>query len=226
MFRLTVRTIYDRFCVRKFATYKQGHSPFPDTREYFYFVNHQGQLFLDDTRVKNFITSFKDEKFLSLLFSRMKMNNTERWKQDFPFLYICAGENNYIRCDDLPIVFTQIYTKTGNELSLVDLQSLVQFDSNTDYFLSYGSYKGRLRVKFNPSSLCMHPDNGRLYHSGPERVGGVGLIKSALADELSSFFVYKADNKSPTHFKNNSTGELIPLTNEILPLISQLSNCV
>ncbi|XP_077019412.1 UPF0598 protein C8orf82 homolog [Tamandua tetradactyla] len=39
--------------------YTQGQSPEPRTREYFYFVDHQGQLFLDDTKVKNFTTCFK-----------------------------------------------------------------------------------------------------------------------------------------------------------------------
>ena len=43
------RLIFRNVCIyglsiRNFATYKQGYSPFPDTREYFYFVNHQGQV--------------------------------------------------------------------------------------------------------------------------------------------------------------------------------------
>ena len=150
------------------------------------------------------------------------MNTTPRWQSDFPFLYICAGENNYIRCDDLPIVFTHLYTQNSTELSAVDVQDLQQFDTNSEYFLSYGSYKGRLRVKFEPSSLCMHPGNGRLYHVGPPRAGGVGLVRSLLADELSKFFVFgNENNKSPTHFKVN--GESVALTQEILPLISEFS---
>ena len=155
------------------------------------------------------------------------MNASTRWQKDFPFLYICAGENNYIRCDDLPIVFTQLYTQIGSELSIIDIQDLQQFDTNSDYFLSYGSYKGRLRVKFEPSSLCMHPVNGRLYHIGPHRVGGVGLIRSMLADELSKFFVFGTDdNKCPTHFRVNiAAGESVALKQEILPLISEFS-CV
>ena len=116
--------------------------------------------------------------------------------------------------------------KTTDELLLVDLENIIEFDLQTEYFLSYGSYKGRLRVKFDPSSLCMHPENGRLYHSGPDRVGGVGLIKSSLADELSSFFLYQSTDKSPTHFKPNSTDESITLTNRILPLISKFSYSV
>uniref|UniRef100_A0A9L0J3E7 Leucine rich repeat containing 24 n=1 Tax=Equus asinus TaxID=9793 RepID=A0A9L0J3E7_EQUAS len=40
--------------------YTQGQSPEPRTREYFYYVDHQGQLFLDDSKMKNFTTCFKE----------------------------------------------------------------------------------------------------------------------------------------------------------------------
>ncbi|KAH1177441.1 hypothetical protein KIL84_011143 [Mauremys mutica] len=43
------------------AAYTQGQSPSPRAREYFYYIDHQGQLFLDDAKVKNFITCFKAE---------------------------------------------------------------------------------------------------------------------------------------------------------------------
>uniref|UniRef100_A0A8D2AK07 Chromosome 8 open reading frame 82 n=1 Tax=Sciurus vulgaris TaxID=55149 RepID=A0A8D2AK07_SCIVU len=41
------------------VSYTQGQIPEPRTREYFYYVDHQGQLFLDDSKMKNFITCFK-----------------------------------------------------------------------------------------------------------------------------------------------------------------------
>uniref|UniRef100_A0ABI7VSJ7 Uncharacterized protein n=1 Tax=Felis catus TaxID=9685 RepID=A0ABI7VSJ7_FELCA len=41
------------------VSYTQGQTPEPQTREYFYYVDHQGQLFLDDSKMKNFITCFK-----------------------------------------------------------------------------------------------------------------------------------------------------------------------
>ncbi|XP_053710165.1 UPF0598 protein C8orf82 homolog isoform X2 [Synchiropus splendidus] len=43
------------------VAYVQGQSPEPKVREYFYYVDHQGQLFLDDTKVKNFVTCFKGQ---------------------------------------------------------------------------------------------------------------------------------------------------------------------
>lgn len=30
---------------------------------------------------------------------------------DFPFLSICGVERNYVRCDDLPVVFTKVIQK-------------------------------------------------------------------------------------------------------------------
>ena len=56
-----------------------------------------------------------------------------------------------------------------------------------------------LTVPFQPSKLCMLPDGGRVYHAGLERLGGVGLVKSSLAIELSRFFLYEpgADESSP-----------------------------
>ena len=70
------------------ASYVQGQSVSPRTREYFYYIDHQGQvsfcalhekkfcnftfldnfqLFLDDVRVKNFITCFKGKRYTSFL---------------------------------------------------------------------------------------------------------------------------------------------------------------
>lgn len=48
----------ERYCV----TYVQGQSPETRIREYFYYIDHQGMLFLDDVRIKNFTSCFKDGK--------------------------------------------------------------------------------------------------------------------------------------------------------------------
>lgn len=73
--------------LRSCCTYVQGQSPEPKVREYFYYIDHQGmviwifilysrkfavmkktlkflQLFLDDTKIKNFTSCFKGEKYL------------------------------------------------------------------------------------------------------------------------------------------------------------------
>ncbi|XP_029448073.1 UPF0598 protein C8orf82 homolog [Rhinatrema bivittatum] len=184
-------------------SYEQGQSPEPRIREYFYYVDHQGQLFLDDTRVKNFITCFKDKQFLVFLFKQIKRNQTGRYEDEFPYVSPCGRERNFIRCDDRPIVFTH----------------LLRDPSSDGELLSYCGGAEKLAVKFEPEKLVMFRENGRVYHPAPERAGGVGLVKSALAFELSPCFEYAVDpdSGSPTHFKWNA--KRYSLTNELERLI-------
>ncbi len=110
------------------AGYIQGQSPEREIREYFYYVDHQGMLFLDDAKMKNFTSCYKgkrskrgsrsrsnnglldfsEQHFLKFFFKRLKMNNTLRYTE-FPYLSLCGKERNFLRCDDLPVVFTEIF---------------------------------------------------------------------------------------------------------------------
>ncbi|XP_042322082.1 UPF0598 protein C8orf82 homolog [Sceloporus undulatus] len=181
--------------------YQQGQSPSPRTREYFYYVDHQGQLFLDDAKVKNFITCFKDKQFLVFFFKQLKVNQSGRYEDSFPYLSPCGREHNYIRCDDLPVVFTHLLHGASNE-----------------ELLSYCGGAEKLAVPFQPEKLVMLPENGRVYHPGPEKAGGVGLVKSALAFELSPSFEYEqGPGQPPTHFRWQDKRHA--LTYELLPLI-------
>lgn len=62
-----------------------------------------------------------------------------------------------------------------------------------------------LAVPFEPDKIYMHPENGRVYHPGPERTGAVGLVTSKLAIEFSKSFTFKEGCESPTHFTWNGT---------------------
>lgn len=114
------------------VSYEQGQKYDNKIREYFYYIDHNGmvrelifllhftnlslnvhlvpQLFLDDAKMKNFTSCFKDKKFLQFFFHRLRTNETGRYQDDFPYLSICGRERNYIRCDDLPIVYTHVLT--------------------------------------------------------------------------------------------------------------------
>lgn len=35
--------------------------------------------------------------------------------KDFPYVSLCGPERNYVRCDDLPVVFTKIVEKEDSE---------------------------------------------------------------------------------------------------------------
>ncbi|XP_067086430.1 UPF0598 protein C8orf82 homolog [Osmerus mordax] len=185
------------------VTYVQGQSPEPRIREYFYYIDHQGQLFLDDTKIKNFVTCFKDKKFLVFFFSRLRRNEMGRYQEHFPFLSLCGRERNFLRCDDRPLVFTHLLQgPTGVE--------------GPPELLSFCGGEDKLSAPFQPASIYMHPGSGRVYHPCTERLGGVGLIRSALAIELSPSFIYppgQCQSGQPTHFL--WAGQQHVLTNEL-----------
>ncbi|XP_039555363.1 UPF0598 protein C8orf82 homolog, partial [Passer montanus] len=124
-----------------------------------------------------------DVAFLSFFFRRLQRNRSGRYEAQFPFVSRCGRERNFLRCSDLAVVFTAILPGGG------------------ECRLSYCGGGAELTVPFRPGALAVLPENGRLYHPAPERVGGVGLVRSALAQELSSGFRFEdGPQKPPTHF--------------------------
>ncbi|XP_011685909.1 PREDICTED: UPF0598 protein CG30010 [Wasmannia auropunctata] len=174
---------------RSYATYVQGQSPEPRVREYFYYIDHQGMLFLDDVRIRNFTSCFKDKKFLAFFFKRLRKNTIGRYTDDFPFLSICGVERNFVRCDDLPLVFTKVIRKRD-----------VETGAEEDWF-SYAHADDLLMVPFDPQRLFMNVKTGRVYHPAPEKAGGIGLVRSNLAIEFSASFNFEnGEGNPPTHF--------------------------
>lgn len=137
--------------------------------------------------MKNFTSCFKEKKFLRFFFNQLRLNNTDRYKE-FPYLSICGKERNFVRCDDYPIVFTHVTTKTGKE-------------NLEETHLAHNHAGDLLTLKFEPEKVVMLPETGRVYHPAPEKVGGVGLIRSKLAIEFSKFFTFNnGEGNPPTHF--------------------------
>lgn len=143
-----------------------------------------------------------EKQFLKFFFSQLKNNETDRYADDFPYVSHCGRERNFIRCDDVPVVFTE----------------LVTIDSTDTHHLTYAG--GTLSVVFQPEQLVMLPDTGRVYHSGPANCGGVGLIKSSLAIELSKCFKFSDGGSIPSHFVWQ--GEKRQLTKGILTRLAEL----
>ncbi|XP_076634833.1 UPF0598 protein CG30010 isoform X1 [Colletes latitarsis] len=186
---LAERSIYSEILKRHCAKYVQGQSPEPRIREYFYYIDHQGMLFLDDARMKNFTSCFKDKKFLAFFFKRLKKNVTGRYVHDFPYVSLCGLERNFVRCDDLPIVFTKVIRKEDSETG-----------KEEDWF-GYAHAEELLMVPFQPERLYMSVQSGRVYHPAPEKAGGIGLVRSKIAIEFSSLFSFeKGEEHGPTHF--------------------------
>jgi len=126
-----------------------------------------------------------EKQFMKFFFSQLATNTTGRYTDEFPYVSHCGRERNFIRCDDLPVVFTELVCHSAA--------------NNTDtYHLTYAG--GTMSVAFQPEQVVMLPETGRIYHIGPANGGGVGLIKSSLAIELSEFFEFADDGSVPTHF--------------------------
>lgn len=162
------------------------------------------QLFMDDARIKNFTSCFKDKKFLVFFFKRIKKNETGRYEKEFPFVSPCGRERNFIRCDDVPFVYTHVIPDTE--------------DANGHRFC-YGHAGDEMHEKFEPEKMIMLPRTGRVYHPAPQRVGGIGLVRSALAIEFSKSFQFdNGEYNPPTHFTwNNKKYALVKWYNELPP---------
>ncbi|CEG37201.1 Protein of unknown function DUF4505 [Plasmopara halstedii] len=148
-------------------------------RRYFYYIDLQGRLFLEDTRPKNIATSLKSAKFLRFFFSQVQPNSIlqcnvkdEEQFLDYPYRSPCGKETNFIKCADRPLVF----------------EDLRRDDISGKWMLSFGG--GELAMPFLPDTLRISLSTGRLYHdvetkhiaSGTSE--GVALVRSQLAVEL------------------------------------------
>ena len=160
--------------VVKSVEFYERHSCRDQPRCYFYSIDLQGRLFMEDTLPKNVATSIKDAKFLDFFVKRLTrvdarlketLHEYDIPTEDYPYVSPCGLELNLVRPADLPIVFH----------GLVD-GSLI--------------YGGTLEQSFDPSMLAVSLKSGRLYHklsSGNPgcKASNYGLIKSSVAVTLS-----------------------------------------
>lgn len=142
--------------------------------------------------MKNFTSCIKEKKFLRFFFNRLGKNKTERYPE-FPYLSICGKERNFVRCDDYPIVFTHVFNQPSTE-------------GEGTLHLAYNHAADLLSLAFEPHKTVMFPSTGRVYHPAPEKVGGIGLIRSNLALEWGKLFKFQnGESEPPTHFEFNGT---------------------
>jgi Domain of unknown function (DUF4505) len=144
-------------------------------REYFYDIDVHGQLFLTETHPKNLTSCFKDLKFLDFFYARLKLA-PEVKHEGYTHISPCAGELNWVRVSDCPIVFHSL-----------DGDSLV--------------YAGTRSVKFKPDQLLVSKASGRFYHPIEDGMAGpawtdrkIGLIKSALVQSHLSETIEMEDH--------------------------------
>uniref|UniRef100_A0A7S2JS56 Uncharacterized protein n=1 Tax=Leptocylindrus danicus TaxID=163516 RepID=A0A7S2JS56_9STRA len=185
-------------------------------RRYFYNIDLQGRLFLEETRPKSIATSLKSEAFLNFFFRQIRRISDEEIgllkydhdaARDYPFVSPCGQEMNFIRPADeiTPIVFHGLSSSSSSSCNSAG------GDSPTS--LIFG---GSLIQQFSSDALVISKTNNRLYHRLLHCEGRMtndeqkaprqkypsklhqysvtsgspeyGLIQSALAVELSNNF--------------------------------------
>jgi hypothetical protein len=156
-------------------------------RCYFYNVDLQGRLFLEEVLPKNIATCIKDNKFLNFFFSRIRktserdhefMDSHNVPPEDYPFVSPCGKELNFIRPAATPIVF---HTLQDNQLL----------------------FGGDLSQPFDPEKLAVSQHTGRLHHQLSEirleRHGGesreYGLVRSSVAVTLAEHIVHGENDR-------------------------------
>jgi len=161
----------------KSDTFYESHAE-SNPRRYFYNVDLQGRLFLEETLPKNIATSIKDDRFLDFFFRRVRpiLPKEEALLaahnitcEEYPFVSPCGKELNFIRPAATPIVFHS-------------------FDVEKSMFM----YAGSQSQAFQASNLAISKDTGRLYHrcTHLEKTAGknepqFALIRSAVVVGLS-----------------------------------------
>jgi len=189
------------------ADYEQGQSPSPGIREYFFYVDHNGMLFQDDSRMKHFTAALKEKKLLHNFFKRLKPNETGRYMEEFSYISLCGRERNFVRCLDRPIVFTHV--------------KKLQHRGEEQWCLLHNWAEDLLVQPFQPAKICMVPNTGRVYHPGPVLSGGIGLISDKLSIEWTSEHRFRFDHgeeSPPTSFTWEDHD--ITLDNELLAMMT------
>ncbi|TNV81914.1 hypothetical protein FGO68_gene7033 [Halteria grandinella] len=118
-------------------------------REWFYYIDHKGLLFLEETEPKNYTSCLKDDKFLNFFFSNLRpvTETKEEQIEGYPYLSPCWGELNYVKSFKCPIIFKHLTTEQGNSNLEKDI-------------LIYG---GALKQEFHPD-LLIQDEEGLLLH--------------------------------------------------------------
>ncbi|CAK9023758.1 UPF0598 protein C8orf82, partial [Durusdinium trenchii] len=162
----------------KSAEFYERHA---QDRKYFYHVDLQGRLFLEETMPKNVATSLKSPKFLDFFWTMLRPNNRGEFAE-YPFISPCGKEMNFIRPADTPVVFDALEDRTDEEGN--EVQVLV--------------YAATLSEVFDPTKLVWHSTTDRLYYPVSKHkrlVGSLGLIRSRLAVQFSETFTFGDDGE-------------------------------
>jgi Domain of unknown function (DUF4505) len=207
-------------------TLRQRNKVDHSIRCYFYNVDLQGRLFLEETMPKNIATSIKDDRFLDFFFQRLRRTSTAQrdWmraneipEQDYPFVSACGNELNFVRPAATPIVFHSLIGQATSEERKLAFggKSLMQsFDEKGGIAISQNT--GRLYHKLTSQTLAPK-DNQQ------DARGEYGLIRSSVAVTLSEHIItdfaaplventdIKSDGLSGMGFQLSGSDSIVPI---------------
>eukprot|EP00934_Nitzschia_sp_Nitz4_P001088 Nitzschia sp. Nitz4//scaffold401_size10831//1277//2211//NITZ4_009056-RA/size10831-snap-gene-0.21-mRNA-1//1//CDS//3329551063//1088//frame0 len=182
-----------------------------DIRRYFYNVDLQGRLFLEETLPKNIATSIKDDKFLNFFFSRVQhcrpkdeeFLDSEGILQDYPYVSLCGKEINFIRPAATPIVF---HSFTPDQQNLCYGGTLMKPFDSKQLFLS--SKSGRLYHKLGNDADAGDGDNDK--KTKPRKTPSFALVRSAVAVAIAEHIQPSLDDSDDLHYVTQDTNHAIP----------------
>mmetsp|Transcript_14608 Transcript_14608/g.20877 ORF Transcript_14608/g.20877 Transcript_14608/m.20877 type:complete len:287 (-) Transcript_14608:1872-2732(-) len=144
------------------ASFYADHSAIGRRRKcYFYSIDLQGRVFLEDILPKNLATSLKDTKFLDVFFRNIRRIDSKDIhylssydaKKDYPYVSPCGIEMNYIRPADTPIVF-----------HLLKEICMVSTSNPNKSIIQQLCFAGSLTQEFSPTMLAISKRTGKIYH--------------------------------------------------------------
>ena len=166
-----------------------------EKRCYFYNIDLQGRLYLEETMQKNITSCIKDMRFLNLFFRRLQHVDDEQrsWmeangisSQDYPFVSPCGGKEwNMVRPAAVPIVFHTLTNESDpcRQQLLFGGDMAEPFDEENGFAIS--RVNGRLYHKFTVYAL-ERGDRNRKEHPDGLPMNQFGLIRSSVAVALSN----------------------------------------
>lgn len=140
---------------------------------------------MDDDVRKNYATCFNDKKFLQFFYKRLQLNTSDRYNVHFPYLSIYGTNRIYVRCDNIPIIYTQLITTGRGCLSI----------NRSGFEFTY---------PFFPHKMVMSPYSGLVYHPCKGNQGGIGVMVPPLGKEFTKSFIFdNGESNYPTHIVFN-----------------------
>jgi len=181
------------FLSRRFFSKPFNFSPpsrsFSELREWFFYLDIKGLLYMEETEPKIYPNAIKDERFLKIFYKNLERNNTGRFPQ-YGWMSKCWGEFNMIRCEkNVPIIFQHL-------------------EHEEKPMLTYGL---AFKQEFDPTKLLATPD-GVIFHETNHPNCKYGIFSSNLSMQLADNIEFENEE---FYFNWEGKKLTVPISHEI-----------